>query len=297
MLKIGVVGAGSIGLLFAAYMHKLFDVTVYTRSHGQAEQINRNGIRLVKGAGPLTAKVRAEVLGANEMDNDLTIVAVKQYQLDSVIGHLPAKGGLLFLQNGMGHLKLLDRLKAEDIYVGSVEHGALKETPDTVSHNGAGLTRVAVFRGDPWLLEKVASLLPGNFPMELEPDYYEMLAGKLAANAVINPLTAVLGVRNGELVENPRYERVLEKMFEEAAGILDFNDKHERLLKVKGICRNTSENRSSMLKDLDAGRPTEVDAILGYLLDKASSKGLAAPLLGAFYEMIKGREWTGRVNR
>ncbi|WP_053366101.1 2-dehydropantoate 2-reductase [Bacillus sp. FJAT-27245] len=294
MLKIGVIGAGSIGLLFGAYMHKMFDVTVYTRSVGQAEQINKNGIRLIKKAGVLTAKVRAEVLGGEVMDNDLTIVAVKQYQLETVIRHLPAKGALLFLQNGMGHLRLLDQLEADDIYVGSVEHGALRESPDSVSHNGEGLTRVAVFRGDSRLLVEAAELLSANFPLQLEPDYFEMLAGKLSANAVINPLTAILGVRNGELVENAHYEKLLERVFEEAACILDFNDKQERLLKVKGICRNTSENRSSMLKDLDAGRETEVDAIVGYLLDEAAHKGLEAPLLRALYEMIKGKERSGR---
>ncbi|RDU38475.1 2-dehydropantoate 2-reductase [Neobacillus piezotolerans] len=293
-MKIGIVGAGSIGLLFAAYMNGLFDVTVYTRTIGQAERINRNGVRLVKGAGPLTANVRAKALGTGPMDNDLTIIAVKQYQLESVLSHLPAKGALLFLQNGMGHLRLLEQLNVEAIYVGSVEHGALRETPDTVSHNGAGLTRVAVFRGSPDLLEKVASLLSDTFPMKLEPDFYEMLAGKLAANAVINPLTAILGVRNGELVENPRYEKLLEKVFEEAAAILGFKDPQDRLANVKRICRNTSENRSSMLKDLDAGRPTEVDAILGYLLDEADDREMAAPLLRAFYEMIKGKDSNGR---
>lgn len=242
----------------------------------------------------MQAMVRAEVLGAETMENDLTIIAVKQYQLESVISHLPAKGALLFLQNGMGHLKLLGQLDAEVIYVGSVEHGAVRETENTVSHNGLGLTRVAVYRGNPSLIERVAELLAGTFPMYMEPDYYEMLAGKLAANAAINPLTAILGVRNGELVENPHYEKVLESVFEEAARILGFQEKQGRLLKVKGICRTTSENRSSMLKDLDAGRQTEVDAILGYLLEEAAGKGIEAPLLGALYGMVKGRELSGR---
>ncbi|WP_059170042.1 2-dehydropantoate 2-reductase [Bacillus sp. FJAT-27445] len=294
-MKIGIVGGGSIGLLFAAYLHRLFKVTLYTRTERQADEINRDGIRLLNGIGPLRAAVRAQVLGSGVMENDLTIVAVKQYQLESLIGDLPDTGGFLFLQNGMGHLKLLEKMKAETIYVGSVEHGASRETSTSVSHNGMGVTRVAVFRGNPDLLKKVSDALSEKFPFHIEPDYYEMLSGKLAANAVINPLTAILGVKNGELVQNSHFESLLETLFKEVAGILDFKDHHSVLLKVKGICKNTAENKSSMLKDLDSGRQTEVDAIIGYLLEQAKSKGMEAPLLNAYYEIIKGRELAGGV--
>jgi 2-dehydropantoate 2-reductase len=65
-------------------------------------------------------------------------------------------------------------------------------------------------------------------------------------------------------------------------------DEHQR--QIIDICKNTSENRSSMLKDIEANRMTEVDAILGYILDEAQRKGMAAPQVENFYYLIKGKE-------
>lgn len=287
-MKIGIIGAGSIGLLFAAYLQKNFNVTLYTRNNEQADHINRQGVSLLKGVGPFTAKVEAVPLSNGIGEDELIVIAVKQYQLEPVLRRLPAGGNYLFLQNGMGHLKYLQELDARNIYVGSVEHGAYREDARTVSHNGKGVTRVAVYKGDPSLLKKFASLIPKEFPVNIEDDYYSMLANKLAANAVINPLTAILGVKNGELVSNKHFERALEALFHEVSSILNLPEKQVSLLKVKEICRTTAENRSSMLKDLEAGRQTEVDAILGYLLEEA--KGADTQLLMTYYELIKGME-------
>ncbi|RHW36509.1 2-dehydropantoate 2-reductase [Neobacillus notoginsengisoli] len=293
-MRIGIVGAGSIGLLFAAYLHRVFEVTLYTRTEAQADWINKHGVQLKKGIGPLTAQVNAVPLDKGIGEAELTIIAVKQYQLESILEGLPQGGNYLFLQNGMGHLNALAHLSAENIYVGSVEHGALRENPTTVSHNGAGITRVAVYRGSSELLENFARNVPDFFPIQIAGDYYKMLANKLAANAVINPLTAILGVNNGELVNNKYFEKALEGLFDEVAQILSFTDRTNALTKVKGICRNTAENRSSMLKDLDAGRPTEVDAILGFLVDEAYRKKLKTPMISTYYHLIKGRELASR---
>ncbi|CEG26720.1 2-dehydropantoate 2-reductase [Bacillus sp. B-jedd] len=294
-MKIGIIGAGSIGLLFAAYLQRNFNVTLYTRNEEQADHINVQGVSLLKGVGPFTAKVDAVPLSNGIGEDDIIVIAVKQYQLEPILSRLPAGGNYLFLQNGMGHLKYLQELDARNIYVGSVEHGAYREDDRTVSHNGKGVTRAAVYKGDPSLLMEFAGLVPKEFPVHIEEDYYGMLANKLAANAVINPLTAILRVKNGELVSNHHFEKALECLFNEVMGILDLPDKTEKLLMVKGICRNTAENRSSMLKDLEAGRPTEVDAILGYLLEEA--KGAETPLLTAYYELIKGMELAAERGR
>lgn len=294
-MKIGIIGAGSIGLLFAAYLQKNFNVTLYTRNQDQADQINGHGVSLLKGFGPFTAKVEAVPLSKGTGEEELIIIAVKQYQLESILRELPEGGNYLFLQNGMGHLKYLQKLDARNIYVGSVEHGAYREDARTVSHNGKGVTKAALYKGEPSLLKKFASLVPKEFPVRIEDDYYSMLANKLAANAVINPLTAVLRVKNGELVSNHHFEKALECLFNEVMGILDLPDKNGTLLMVKGICRNTAENRSSMLKDLEAGRQTEVEAILGYLLEEA--KEAETPMLNTYYELIKGMELAAERGR
>ncbi|ETI67972.1 2-dehydropantoate 2-reductase [Neobacillus vireti] len=293
-MKVGIIGAGSIGLLFAAYISRVFEVTIYTRTAEQAAEINRRGIILQKGSEQTISIVSALPITEWKGTEALTIIAVKQYQLQSIIekiNHLSIMPeNLLFLQNGMGHLKLLTNIQAKNIFVGSVEHGALKDNSYRVNHNGVGKTNVAVFNGDGLLLQQFSTRLSEEFPIEFQEDYYEMLENKLIVNAVINPLTAILQVENGELVNNPFYFNVLKNLFREISFILNLEKQEEHLQQIISICKNTAENRSSMLKDIEANRPTEIDAILGFLLEKAARQEKRAPQLETLYYLIKGKE-------
>ncbi|OCA85546.1 hypothetical protein A8F94_11705 [Bacillus sp. FJAT-27225] len=289
-MKIGVIGAGSIGLLFAAYLQTRFKVLLFTRTAEQADEINKSGITLKRADKVYNTTIEARALAEKLPDMDLAIVAVKQYQLENILPILDSVSNVLFLQNGMGHLKLISRLSSNNLFVGTVEHGAFREGAAAVTHNGTGVTKAAVFRGDGKMLSALAEREIGSFPFTVESDYYSMLANKLAANAVINPLTAILRVENGQLIANPFYERNLEALYHEVASILEFDDKEAQLENIKRICKNTAENRSSMLKDIEAGSVTEIDAILGYLLEQAEAKGKNVPLITAFYHLVKGIE-------
>lgn len=293
-MRIGIIGAGSIGLLFAAYLSETCDVTVFTRTKEQAEEINRNGIILIKGG--LQVKTRVKAIEAVEWAGleDLTIVTVKQYQLEPIINKFSSYTekslNILFLQNGMGHLEALHRLQNHHIFAGSVEHGAVKENACTVRHNGAGVTNAAVFRGEPAALVSFISAAPEGFPVRWNDHYYGMLLHKLIVNAVINPLTAILQVPNGMLIKNDFYFKVLTDLFAEISDILNLDDSESYFQKVIEVCRITADNRSSMLKDIECGRKTEVDAILGFLLKKAKQQGKKTPLLQNCYFIVKGKE-------
>src|SRR3954471_21036634 len=87
-MRVGVIGAGSIGLLFAAYLSQVFDVTVYTRSQEQANEIDLHGISLLNGTERTVAEVKALPITDWQGLEKLTIIAVKQYQLFSIIERL-----------------------------------------------------------------------------------------------------------------------------------------------------------------------------------------------------------------
>ena len=185
-MKVGIIGAGSIGLLFAAYISRVFEVTIYTRTTEQTSEINKAGIVLKKKEEQTKSSVRAMPISEWKGVEDLTIIAVKQYQLYPIIEkikQLPViPNNLLFLQNGMGHLKQLETIPLTNIYVGSVEHGALKENLNTVTHNGEAKTNIAVFKGDSKLLSEFVFSAPLEFPLVLKADYYKMLENKLIVN-------------------------------------------------------------------------------------------------------------------
>ncbi|WP_312469186.1 2-dehydropantoate 2-reductase [Neobacillus sp.] len=300
-MKVGIIGAGSIGLLFASYISSAFEVMIYTRTKEQASEINKYGILLQKGSEQTVSLVNALPITEWKGTEALAIVAVKQYQLQSIlekINHLPfIPENLLFLQNGMGHLAMLEKIRAKNIFVGSIEHGAYKESANKVNQNGEGKTNVAVFQGDADLLQQFSAPFSKEFPILVQADYYEMLLNKLIVNAAINPLTAILHVQNGDLVNNHYFFHVLTKVFEEISFILNLENQEEHLKQIIDICKNTAENRSSMLKDIEANRLTEIDAILGFLLAEADRQGKKAPQLESFYYLVKGKEMErGRVS-
>ncbi|TWE08932.1 2-dehydropantoate 2-reductase [Neobacillus bataviensis] len=298
-MRVGIIGAGSIGLLFAAYLSRVFDVTVYTRSQEQAAEINQHNVLLQSGTEETIAKVKALPIADWQGSEALTIIAVKQYQLFSIIerlSQLPSMPeNILFLQNGMGHLKLLDDINTSNLFVGSVEHGALKENPYTVRHNGIGTTNVAVYKGDPGFLKMFVLAVSNVFPITFHEEYFAMMEKKLIANAMINPLTAILQVNNGALIDNPFYYKVLQNLFSEITAILNLEHPEGYWEHVIKICKKTRDNRSSMLKDIEAKRLTEVDAILGYLLEEANKQGKKLPQLETLYYLIKGIESQGVV--
>jgi 2-dehydropantoate 2-reductase len=293
-MKIGIIGAGSIGLLFAAYLSKTNHVVIYTKTLEQAEDINKHGIVLVKKDGKSNYNIKAYPFDLWEGREDLAIVAVKQYQVNDIIERAAKVNSkpndILFLQNGMSHLKLLSKLEGNNLFVGTIEHGAYKENPFTVRHNGEGVTNLALFSGDGTSLTSFSSLVPDDFPVSLHNNYYEMLISKLIINAVVNPLTAILQVQNGMLIKNDYFYEVLKDLFSEIAFILNLADPKVYFRSVIKVCQNTALNRSSMLKDIEAGRKTEIDAILGFLLEEAQKQEKQAPIIKNLYLLVKGKE-------
>ncbi|MGG4490627.1 2-dehydropantoate 2-reductase [Metabacillus idriensis] len=292
-MEIGIIGSGAVGLLSAAYLSKYHEVTLYTRRKEQAGLINDSGITLVRGdcREKITNNLRAE--DSPSYKEPLLIVTVKQYQLDSIFDALktsPSKM-VLFLQNGMDHIPLLQTLKGHRIFVGTVEHGALKLSDNSVKHTGLGCIKVSPLYSEDRLKElPILQMQMEHFPFEYVRGWNEMMSRKLLVNACINPLTALLRVPNGELASNPMYNKMTESVFHEAVKVLAFQKGQEEWEHVMDICRNTAQNRSSMLKDIEEGRKTEIDGIIGFLINQAKAEKLEVPVLHFLYQAIRGME-------
>jgi 2-dehydropantoate 2-reductase len=293
-MKIGVIGAGSIGLLFGAYLSRQCTVTMFTRTEEQAIEIKEKGIRVfVDGKYSFTGHAEVSHTYKDLGRQDLIIITVKQYHLKNIEANLkivPEDIPLLFLQNGMGHLKFINALPLKNVYVGTVEHGALRKASADVAHNGIGKTNLALYRGKKQVLEELLSIKLKNFPFHFYLDYNGMLVRKLIANALINPLTAVLNEPNGALITNKHYHLLFLDLFYEIAEVFPEMDKDEMLNEITGICRRTATNRSSMLKDMDHKTETEVESILGYILEKADYLSVKIPITRSIYRMVKGME-------
>lgn len=293
-MNVAIIGGGAIGLLLGFYFAKNQEqTTLYVRRREQADLLERSGLKLAREGTLREVKVHAKVLEETEsIEADLVVIAVKQYDLRGLTDLLRTKVSettkLLFVQNGMSHLPFMKALRQSNIYVGIVEHGALKNGEHKVEHTGSGTVKLAAFRGD---LADAApiwdKLNDTKFPLEYREDWYSLMAEKLLVNAVINPLTALFRVENGALVERPGFQRNMRRLFEEAFSVLDLGSKSECWENVQNVCRSTAKNRSSMLRDIELGRPTEIAAISGYLLECGKAKNLVMPYTEFVYDGMK----------
>ncbi|WP_078434439.1 2-dehydropantoate 2-reductase [Metabacillus halosaccharovorans] len=290
-MEIGVIGAGSLGLLYAYYLSKKHKVTLYTKRQEQADQINNLGIQMVKGNSYHTANVCAT--SETSYKESILIITVKQYHLETIINHLKKLSSrtIVFLQNGMGHVSQLASLLHHRVFVGIAEHGALKVNEYIVHHTGEGLTKLALYQDQVEPIHDLSLLRNeqiNHFPIVFLSEWEKMLKEKLIVNATINPLTALLRVKNGELLTNKYYKKLFYELFEEVILILGMEDKDKLWDHVCGICTSTSENESSMLRDIHHQRKTEIDSILGYLILNANGKSI--PHVSFLFTAIKGIE-------
>ncbi|ASN05861.1 2-dehydropantoate 2-reductase [Virgibacillus necropolis] len=293
-MKIGVIGGGSIGLLVARYLCENHDVTVYVRRNQQKQKLNDHGLFL----SSLLTPCRVKALLTNELnEEECVIVCVKQPEVGPVLAllsnlNLNEKTPLIFLQNGMGHIELIHDSK-QPVYLGIVTHGALRKSDHIVTHSGKGLIKVANFSGGGENLSTIVQQLNSKqFPFQIETNWEKVLAEKLVINAVINPLTAIFEVPNGEILRNTHLMVLAKELCRESCSILqlDFMDQWNH---VQTVVTNTKENVSSMWKDLKERKKTENEAISGYLVKKTNS---AIPYTTFVYNSMKALEVKKGIN-
>ncbi|MBC1499549.1 2-dehydropantoate 2-reductase [Listeria weihenstephanensis] len=288
--QVGIIGAGALGLLYAGLLQE--NVTLFTRTKEQANLIaEHDGITVIAGHDQSRVDVRAiPIDDADFTTTDFLIITVKSYQLENIMETLmkiPPNIPLLFLQNGMGHLTQLSDLPQKTILLGTCEHGAGKIDATTVVWRGAGQTNWAIFRGEANTMLRMIMMVNPEFPFFEQADFKEMVYNKLLANAVINPLTAVLGVPNGALLHNEYWYTLLVSLTREVADVLHREDALEA---VVAICKATSANYSSMATDVREKRKTEIASISGAVVALAEEQGKVAPISETLYGLVKGLE-------
>lgn len=280
-----VIGAGAVGLLTASLLKEAGnEVNLITRREEQAQLINKYGV--VKGSNRYD--IKAATSWKSIPPEAIIFVAVKYDGLKTVLPLLQEQAQtnpIIFLQNGMLHIDAIKKLPQKNIAAASVEHGVVKLNDYEIRHTGQGIYKMALLKGEEKVFLPLVSL-PG-IRMEWHADADQLLFRKVLLNTLINPLTALMELKNGELLTNPYAFELLERLykelantFPEMAALLPFEE-------VEALCTSTSGNTSSMLADKLAGRKMELDTILLYTLNR-SPKDL--PILRSLYQLLKSTE-------
>ncbi len=216
-----VVGTGALACLFAARLvGSGTEVTMLGSWPEGLAALRQGGVRLLEMDGS-THQYPVEVVHETDTQGNFkqALVLVKSWQTERVAKQLEkcltAAGIALTLQNGLGNIETLKRaLGQERVALGVTTVGARILEPGYVQHTGEGKVMIGFH---PKLGEMRELLKKTGFQVEVIPDPESLLWGKLVINAAINPLTALLRVANGELLERPAAREVMADAAHEAA--------------------------------------------------------------------------------
>ena len=313
--NISIVGCGALGGLFAALLsHAGHRVWAVCRSQKQRTSIEKHGLTLIDGSQRIRASLRvcrqlptARPSFATVLD--LVIVLVKSFDTDAVARSLASRLSpstpVLTFQNGLGNGEALARhLRRNPILVGSITFGAKRESDTVIRLTGRGACQIgawgngAMHRAGLRYLQPVAQLLSrSGIACSMSADVRGVLWKKLATSAVINPLTAILNVPNGHILAfGERGSRRKGKLPEFRAGLREIASavvdevrsvaaKYDvrlptrpvLLREARRVALATASNRSSMLRDVEQGRRTEIDSINGAVARMGRERGVPTP--------------------
>ncbi|RAR45557.1 ketopantoate reductase family protein [Paenibacillus sp. MDMC362] len=315
-MNIHIIGGGSLGLLYAG---KLADsgcrVTLWCRSEEQADKLRASGITIEETDRHQVIDAHAFSVSSwssfaesgGGADADYLFLMLKQQGIEEIAAEMLALFGedhrrLLCFQNGTGHLeRLQDLLPMWTIYAAITTEGAKRTSSVSVLHAGRGTTTIGKMMPDGSSLDAlsqetheiklVKQLNRAGFEAFLSNEMDEMIYRKLLINAVINPLTALWRIPNGELLTSPERVSLMKQLYNEgiavyeAAGIPYGSGLWEWILSV---CQSTSSNTSSMLKDVMEGRTTEVAWINGSIVRLGQKYGISVPIHELITQLIEG---------
>ncbi len=297
-VEVLIVGPGAMGCLHAALLAE-GGVRVGLLDHraDRAARIAEQGIIVERDGAQTTVPVACSADAADFHPATLAIIVVKAYDTDAAARHaLPAldeSSGVLTLQNGLGNYERIAQVVPEAcVLAGTTTTGATLLGEGHVREAGRGVAQIGSPSGaEHRARDAVALLARGGIDCERTPAIDEALWAKAIVNAAINPLTALTGLRNGMLVEVPELLALLRAVAEEAADVArncGVFVREDMAGPVEAICRQTAQNRSSMLQDVSAGRRTEIDFINGEIARRAEQRGLPAPLCRALTALVRG---------
>ena len=297
-MKISIIGSGAMGSLFGALLaHSGQEVVLIDIRQDHVDAINSMGLGVESGGKIRRLAINASTTIKDGLNSDLVIIFVKSFQTQeaavAALQCLNETGSVLTLQNGMGNGDIISAIIPPDqVVAGTTSHGSTLLGPGLIHHAGTGPTTIG-----PWSdtscsnLEAIKDVFcKAGIETQLEYNIHLIIWKKLIINVGINAITALTGIKNGQIVDAPPTANLVHRAVQEACdvafahGVELPDDIAEHVFKA---AKETGPNRSSMGQDVDNRRQSEIDAINGAVVRLAKNKNIAAPVNQTLTSLIK----------
>ena len=309
-----VVGAGSIGSLFAGHFGSVAQSTVLTRRAEHAQRLNHQGLR-VSGKSDLHCPIVASTDPADLGDVDLVIIATKANAVEDsariLQGYFP-KAMVMTIQNGLGCEELVAAYGAWPIISSVTFMSGRRHSDAHVEYELDTATWLGPWAGGSATFQQARSIESminsSGLKAEAFPNLLPAQWSKLIFNAVVNSVSAVTDLPHvksfaskentsdlGFLVHAAMDEG---KRVAVACGVKLYEDPWQ--MNVKATSHGQTGNQAyahvpSMLEDVRTQRSTEVDWISGAIVRAAAEAGIPAPINETLYRLVKARETSWKI--
>jgi 2-dehydropantoate 2-reductase len=301
-VRICVVGCGAVGSLFAANLAMLDDVEVwaYDLAQEHVDAINRDGLRL-SGAGDVLGRPRATSNAAALPPCDFGIVATKAMHTSAAIKATAkafADGAVATVQNGLGNEEAI-AAHVERVMRGTTFPAGKLLEPGHVQWDVRGDTTLGPFEPRPAPSAEIERLADActraGMPTEAVADARGPQWRKVIFNAATNPIGALTGLTHGRVCEDPELRALVSGLVDEGKAVaraqgIELDSDPEELIDRAARPDVAYDHKASMLQDVEARRPTEIDYLNGGIVRFGDEHGVPTPLNRAVWALVKGLE-------
>ena len=321
------MGAGALGSLLGGYFAQAgADVTLLARPN-HAEAIRKHGLRISGMRGEQVIQNLRAVSDPKELaPADLLILGVKSYDTRATLamcGHLRGNvEAAISIQNGGGKDEELGKALGKDVVVGATTMvGAAMPEPGHVVHTNEGGTWIGEYDGRRTArIEAITDMFrKARLPIEVRDDIRSAIWCKLNQMVPAATLACVTRLRIHEIYQDRSLASLFVELTHEVARVaerLSIPQADCQGIPVKTLCsrpfaaavesviargrimqeRGMTQVKISTLQDLERGRRTEAEQVIGYVVDLAATQGVAVPKLELLYRVIQGVEAAQRAS-
>lgn len=300
-MRIAVVGSGAMGSLFGGMLAEAGEeVTLVDVWEEHVRAINERGLRVRGVGGERTIRVAATTKPGEVGPMDLILIFVKSYDTEkAAVDALPMASGetvFLTLQNGLGNAeKIAEVAGGHRVVAGVTAQGSTLLGPGEIRHAGVGVTTIGEQNDSTTarILRIEEAFNRAGLATEVSASILDTVWSKVLVNVGINAITALTGLRNGELLVFPEIRGVMRRAVLEALDVAEAKGVRiamDPVEKVYEVAEATAANRSSMLQDIDRCRRTEVWALNGAIVEMGHRLGVDTPVNEVLTAAVVGLE-------
>jgi len=304
-MRVAVLGAGAVGCYYGGMLARAgVPVTLVGRA-AHVEAIRRDGLAIEWADRREMIRVGASTDVEAVRDADVVLVCVKSPDTDaaarSLRPHLAADAVVVSLQNGVDNAERLRAVLSQTVFAAVVYVGAYMNGPGIVRHTGRGDLVLGASRADaarPGVAQRLAEVAAlfeaAGIACPLSDDIDAALWTKLVINCAFNAVSALGRARYGRMAREPGIRALMEGTVRESIAVARASgvalDERRLIDAVWGVADALARQYSSTAQDILRGKPTEIDALNGFVAARAAALGIDVPLNRTLHALVKLRE-------